>query len=268
MPPKAFKKQLPADFPGPVQVIAAGLPRCATSTLQEMFEQHLQVGPCMHMKRCMPYPPNMKMVYSALIEKDKTKRQAILAKLMQGCAASADFPGHIFIEDFVEMYPDAKFILNIRKGNGQDWSDSMATTIAPFVSRKYQVACYWSTPDYWHYKAEAAWQDLVIEKFGVKSHSDPELYEKHNEWVKKVMADHGKQLLVWEPSMGWEPICEFLGKDVPSFDIPRTNERAAMEKMITWRINVGVQQWTKVVAAPLAITVAASAIATMRFMRS
>ncbi|OCT55077.1 hypothetical protein CLCR_03089 [Cladophialophora carrionii] len=257
MPPPKPKPQILTDFQGPLQVIAAGLPRCATTTLKEMFENKglLDVGPTMHMNRCLPSPANMRMVYDALSEKDTQKRRDILYKLFSGCAATADFPGHLFLEDLVEMYPDAKVILNIRKGGAEDWEASMKTTIAPFMTWQYRVACYWSAPDYWHYRCEVEWQRLVQEKFGADNFWDKEVYERHNEWVKQVCRAKGREVIVWEPSMGWGSLCEGIGRKVPDADVPRTNDRAKMEKIVGWRIKLGLSLWMKKVCVPTAVAI-------------
>lgn len=40
-----------------MQVLAVGLPLCATTTLKEVFEEPtlLNIGPTMHMNRCLPF---------------------------------------------------------------------------------------------------------------------------------------------------------------------------------------------------------------------
>ena len=250
-------KQIPTCFKGPVQVIAAGLPRCATTTLKEVFENpnFLDVGPTMHMNRCLTAPANMQFIMEALREPDAQKRRAILYKLFAGCAATADFPGHLFIEDLIEMYPDAKVVLNVRKSGAQDWAASMSTTIAPFMGWQYRTACYLSQPDYWHYQCEVEWQRSVQERFGVKNFWDAEVYEKHNQWVLDICREKGKEVLIWEPSMGWAQLCEFLGKKVPENGIPRTNDRGKMEKIVLWRISIGLKMWATKVVAPIALSV-------------
>ena len=250
------KPQIPTTFEGPVQLIAAGLPRCATTTLKEVFENNnlLAVGPTMHMSRCLPSPPTMRLVHDALCEKNTQKRRAMLHELFDGCAATADFPGHLFIEDLIEMYPDAKVVLNVRKGAG-DWETSMKSTLAPFMSWQYRVAGFWSPSDYWHYRCEVEWQRFVKEKFGADNFWSKGVYDAHNEWVKRVCRENGKEVLVWEPSMGWGPLCEFLGKKEPLMPIPRTNDRAKMEKIVGWRIRIGLKVWMKKVCVPVAISV-------------
>jgi hypothetical protein len=195
----------------------------------------------------------MRLVHDALKETDTIKRRKILCKLFQGCAATSDFPGHLFIDDLVEMYPDAKVILNVRKGGALDWESSMRSTIAPFMSWKYRVACWWSLPDWWHYQTVVVWEDFVKEKFGVKSFWIADAYGKHNNRVRQIMADHGKELLEWEPTMGWPELCQYLGKEEPEQPLPRTNDRAKMEKVVAWRIAIGVQMWAKKLALVTAL---------------
>jgi hypothetical protein len=43
-------------------------------------------------------------------EHDKAVRQKLLAEITKGYSAIVDGPGCFFIEDWVEMYPDAKVI--------------------------------------------------------------------------------------------------------------------------------------------------------------
>lgn len=241
-----------------MEVIALGLPRCATSTLKLIVEDILDIGPCMHMSRTLPAPPKMKLVEDALKETDATKRRAILFKLFDGCAATADFPGHLFVEDLVHMYPDAKFILNVRAGESSkaaaSWSASMREAIAPFLSLKYRVACWWSPADWQHYQTEVAWQQFVQNKLDVPNFYCEELYEKHNEWVRRAARQAGVDLLEWEPGMGYEPLCEFLGRKIPAQnEVPKTNERGQMKKVLAWRISIGLKLWAKNVVLPSAV---------------
>jgi hypothetical protein len=41
-------------------------------------------------------------------EQDKVVRQKILAEIVKGYVAIVDGPGCFFVEDWVEMFPDAK----------------------------------------------------------------------------------------------------------------------------------------------------------------
>lgn len=38
-----------------------------------------------------------------------------------------------------------------------------------------------------------------------------------------------ERLLLWGPQDGWEPLCNFLGRDVPQVKMPYVNDAAATE---------------------------------------
>jgi hypothetical protein len=65
-------------------------------------------------------------------------------------------------------------------------------------------------------------------------HSPSDLIEAfvaHNEEVKRVVP--AEQLLVWDVSDGWEPLCEFLGVAVPDGPLPHANDRATFLGRVT-----------------------------------
>ena len=61
---------------------------------------------------------------------------------------------------------------------------------------------------------------------------------------------NGVDLLEWEPGMGWEALCAFLGKKVPEQGVPHANERGQMTKVLNWRVMVGLKLWVKKVGLP------------------
>lgn len=61
-----------------------------------------------------------------------------------------------------------------------------------------------------------------------------EAFAAHNEAV--MAAIPADQLLVYEVKDGWGPLCEFLGKPVPSTPFPRTNDRAKFWDRVTGKI--------------------------------
>ena len=197
-------------------------------------------------------PPKMKLVELALREQDPYIRRGYIYSLFNGAAATADFPGHLFVEDLTVMYPNAKFILNTRKGGAKSWSASMSEAIAPFYSWKYRVACWWSPADWQHYQAEVAWEQFVQRKLGVPNFWCEDLYEKHCQWVRDVCKKNDVKLLEWEPGVGWEELCAFLGKKVPEQGVPHANERGQMTKVLKWRVMVGLKLWMRKVGAPTA----------------
>lgn len=53
-------------------------------------------------------------------------------------------------------------------------------------------------------------------------------FEEHIEKVKRTIP--ADRLLVYELGSGWEPLCKFLGKDIPDEPYPSTNNQDSFEK--------------------------------------
>jgi len=97
---------------GPL-VIGTGLPRTGTTSLYEALET-LGFTPCHHfrvmtMNDAFPYR-DIGLWGKAAKTIDKDERQDMLHHLLSksGCKAAVDYPTSCFIDDMVEMYPNAK----------------------------------------------------------------------------------------------------------------------------------------------------------------
>jgi hypothetical protein len=78
-----------------------------------------------------------------------------------------------------------------------------------------------------------------------ESFSDAGLAAVMERWnravVDTVPAD---RLLVWNPSEGWEPLCEFLDAEVPADPLPRLNDtRSFREGIIGGALDVLGEWW-------------------------
>jgi len=233
-----------------LKVIAAGLPRCATSSLQAALDNELGYAPCMHMAHVAPFADRLKLSYEALLETDKPKRQAILHKLFDGYAATCDFPGSFFLDDLLEMYPDAKVILNKRR-SPEAWHRSIVDTIQFYSTRTYLWTTCLSATDYWHFYCHMALKKQAERRFGCDSLFNIEMYNLHNDWVKDVAAKQGKEVLDWEPSMGWDPLCKFLDKPVPKTSFPHINDTQNMKVIRLFLIQRGLLKWVAVLSVPV-----------------
>jgi Sulfotransferase domain len=48
----------------------------------------------------------------------------------------------------------------------------------------------------------------------------PEFYDRYLEWVQGEAKKGGRDILVWHPGMGWQPLCELFGKELPPEGTP------------------------------------------------
>lgn len=68
--------------------------------------------------------------------------------------------------------------------------------------------------------------DLIIAfyfKGDIKKYGK-QVFDEHNERVKMLAQEQVRDLLVYKIGEGWEPLCAFLGKEMPQTEFPRVND--------------------------------------------
>ena len=74
----------------------------------------------------MPFVSRERLLARATLEPNKEARQKLLHQIFDGYKASSDWPGHQFADDLMDMYPNAKIILNKRR-TPEEWEKEKAT---------------------------------------------------------------------------------------------------------------------------------------------
>ncbi|KAH9905935.1 hypothetical protein F4778DRAFT_779325 [Xylariomycetidae sp. FL2044] len=233
-----------------IQVIAAGLPRCATSSIQAALEsQWLGFSPSMHMAHTMPWPERSQMVIDALRETDKHKRQSILYKLFQGHAATCDFPGVAFTSDLMDMYPDAKIVLNQRK-SADVWATSLEDSLMFFHSWTYRICTFLIKTDRLHVRMQLESFDLFNRHHGYQYSEWSRAthiawYQRYNAWVLSEARKRNREVLLWQPSDGWDTLCKFLDRPVPpaSVPFPHANDKHEIARLKVVLCARGLAAW-------------------------
>lgn len=240
-----------ADGPR-MKVIGAGLPRCATSSLQAALESPtLDLGPCMHMANIIPNTMRSQIYVDAMLEEDTHKRRKLLHLIFDGYQATTDFPTNWFIDDLMDMYPDAAIVLNQRKGGGESWWYTFDGNLGLFEKWPYLLTCLPYKTDRLHWKirhtAAVNWE----KRWGVPE--GPGFYDVYQEYVLKEAKKRGREVLVWKAEDGYEPLCKFLGKEVPKEKFPWVNDAKAItvakrlliaRGVLTWGMILGSLYWT------------------------
>ncbi|OIW25589.1 hypothetical protein CONLIGDRAFT_554094, partial [Coniochaeta ligniaria NRRL 30616] len=225
-----------------LQAIGAGLPRAATSSLQAALE-HLGYTPCLHMAHIIPHPKVSRLLLNAMREKDTARRQKMVKELHEGYAAVTDFSAVCFVEDLMDLYPEAKVVLNGRPDPGV-WARSAGDSFGFFFSWRFRATgLLWTTDRIWYgLNAEAVrWMKA---KFGVEDIFSEESYERYYEYVRTEARKRGREVLEFKAEDGWVPLCRFLGKDVPKDkEFPRLNERRDVEVIKRILIVRGLLTW-------------------------
>lgn len=241
-----------------LEVLAAGQWRCATSSLQIAFEECLfpSYTPSMHGARVLPSVRLLKLACAACREQDRERRHTILHQIFDGYNASSDFPGFAFVDDLLDMYPDCLLILN-KRNSPEAWQESVRSSLQFFSSRWYLLATWWVPQSYWHYQLYRSYMELAKRRHGIDDIFSTELYNQHNQWVHTSAMVRGRDVLEWEPSIGWEPLCKFIGREVPDEPFPRVNDAAAIEELKRYLVIRGLLVWA------IALGLIAVAIATL-----
>lgn len=123
-----------------------------------------------------------------------------------------DWPYPLMYREFADRYPDAKFILTVRR-SPEAWVESLKShslLTSPKGSCRRLAYGY----PYPH---------------GVEAEHIA-IYERHNAEVPAFFESRGEAgrllTLSWEAGDGWAELCDFLGEAVPDTPFPRSNVTA------------------------------------------
>lgn len=208
-----------------VKVIGAGLARTGTLSLKLALE-HLGYDKTYHMEELINSATDLEFWKLAL-----EKEQVDWSRLFAGYQATVDYPGCYFYKELLEFYPHAKVILTVRECS--DWYDSVASTIyrlrpndllsllklatRAIVSSRYRSIL----PVFW-YANKLIWHGHFKDRFADRDFAI-EIYNRHIAAVQEHVPS--EQLLVFDVCEGWEPLCQFLDRPIPSEAFPHANSR-------------------------------------------
>ena len=191
-----------------LQVIGAGFGRTGTLSMKAALEQ-LGVGPCHHMLEVFTHPDTF-LAWAAAVRGEPWDAEATLA----GYRSSLDFPSCVVWRELAAANPTSKVLLTTR--SSESWWRSFDATIGPAMRDQ--------APD----PALPGVRDLfdALDEVVFSGRSDDRATavaacEAHNAAV--IAEVPSERLLVHEVGSGWEPLCAFLGLDVPDEPFPRSN---------------------------------------------
>jgi hypothetical protein len=201
-----------------LDVIGAGFGRTGTLSLKAALEQ-LGFDRCYHMYEVFQHPEDCEVWLAA------DRGEAVdWDTLFDGYRATVDWPACTFWRELMPAFPDAKVLLSVRPPDR--WYASFRDTIRELMVRPRPPGelppAYQTIFDF----ADAVVRDRSFGPgFAEMSREQLiEAYERHNASVREsVPAD---RLLVFDVAEGWEPLCGFLGVDIPNEPFPNINDKA------------------------------------------
>lgn len=193
-------------------------------------------------------PPDQKMWIEAIeakhLGKGKPFDRQDWDQLLGHCQAVTDTPCVMFYKELLEAYPDAKIVIT-KRDSAEQWHRSQMNTIVPWVanfvrapSNPFQRALQYFTPvdsgSYYltllmieHFPMfQTLWYDL---NNGTKTGKD--WYTNYLQELEDTTP--AEKRLIMNVEEGWEPLCNFLGEEVPLYPFPRVNDTETFQKHAT-----------------------------------
>lgn len=198
-----------------LQVIGAGFGRTGTLSLKTALEE-LGFGPCYHMTEVFKHLEHFDLWEKAL-DGEQVEWQDIFANYR----ATLDWPACSFYQELIQAYPDAKVLLTVR--DPEKWYTSVTNTIyrasnqanKSLPSRFLQplVGLFLPfVPKIGRLGQRMLWRNTFHGKFEDRDYAIA-IFNQHIEEVKRTIPP--EKLLVYNVKEGWEPLCNFLGVEVP-----------------------------------------------------
>lgn len=194
-----------------LEIIGAGFGRTGTYSLKAALDR-LGFGPCHHMSEVIGDPEQIGLWTEA------AEGRPDYARIFEGFRSAVDFPVSAFWQDILAATPGAKVILSDR--DPEEWYASFSQTILPLILDRT------SWPE-----GRRAWFEMidrVIVGKALGGQTDREgilAAYRANAAAARTLAAKGRAL-VFRARDGWEPLCRFLGVEVPDAPYPKTNPRA------------------------------------------
>ena len=185
-----------------LQVIGAGLPRTGTSSLRDMLEQLLG-GPCYHMRVLYEHREEHGPKWMAALGGDAEA----LDDVLDGYDAAVDWPSSVFWRELAERHPEALVVLSHR-GSSERWWRSADATVWEVMRRVEAGEQDEHVPGSHRLMRQLAGFDDAMAEAAARAR-----YDSHLEEVRAAIP--AERLLLWDPTEGWEPICDRLDLPVP-----------------------------------------------------
>ena len=199
-------------------IIGAGFGRTGTVSLKKALEI-LGFGPCYHMKEVFNNDD-----YSFWV-RVFDKKDYSWEEIFQTYNSTTDQPACYMWDELLEKFPNSKVILTTR--NSDSWLKSYKETVYNYITHQplgIRLYSLFSSFMRRHNKM----MDAMNNRFPAycpNYYSDEKVIKAFEDHNKKVIESCPKEkLLVFDLKDGWEPLCKFLGKEIPDVKFPHIND--------------------------------------------
>ena len=202
--------------PRNMKIICAGLSRTGTTSLAQALRI---LG-----FTVFDWPQHMSIHGDEWFDIYHRGKQPDFASMYKDVDATTDSPPAFWCQEIYEAFPSAKVVLTIRD-NEDIWVRSMAKQretddlkgswfLTRIAIRRWLYRKYYALLD----AVDSAALGSLNSKSTVLLRKK---YREHNERIQAVIPE--KKLLIFNVKQGWEPLCKFLGCEIPEQPFPWQN---------------------------------------------
>ena len=199
---------------GRAEVLGVGFGRTGTKSLQEALQ--ILGYPCYHMFELMARKEHLERWAAHA----RGEAPPPLGTVFESFSASVDFPVCTYYEEVQREHPDVKVVLTTR--DPERWYKSwlaLETFMAGLPMRAFAAVFH---PTRMILQVHRGTILERVFKGDLSKGNVLATMERHNEAVRERVPKG--QLLEFQVTQGWGPLCEFLGKEVPDVPFPHSNE--------------------------------------------
>ncbi|THV83930.1 hypothetical protein D6D26_10146 [Aureobasidium pullulans] len=204
--------------------------------------------PTYHWVSMMENPKDLDLWTSALTRKyddDDYNNSYTLAEwdaLLGHVSAVTDSPINAFAPELIAAYPHAKVVLVERDTESwyKSFEKNVVSSFAAPVTRlvvKVEPGFIGKMGRIGDLLMRGQWDSKGFDEWRVEARDG---YEEHNALVTKLVPK--ERLLLYKLGSGWEPLCQFLGRDIPDVEFPHVNETEELQERVFLSLMLGLQR--------------------------
>lgn len=164
--------------------------------------------------------------------RNTTNWRQLFDQLLGHCGAVTDTPGVMFAEELLAAYPEAKVVVVER--DGERWLLSIGVLLDGVLNPVARYIFRFTDP-LWFGRISNLGATWIAAFFGSTSPTQAkanarEAYAAYYAHIYSVVPP--ERMLKYDLGSGWEPLCKFLGKDVPDAPFPHCNEAETFNNAI------------------------------------
>lgn len=208
-----------------IKVLVVGQSRTGTMSMKVALAK-LGLGPSYHMAEVMKSATAVQDVQEW--QKAFEGEPADIEGILRGYKSALDYPCNELFELLMDMYPDAKVILQTR--DPASWAKSVDASIGKWQYPPLLNRAWWEALPCVKYQRQLVerWGKMTRRKDG-KPGVDPAFI---GQWDAKVRASvPSEKLLEWNVQDGYEPLCKFLDVPIPDEPFPHINDTKELRKI-------------------------------------